>query len=436
VPIRARVASLKHLFDSLAATTYNKQQVDVWVYVDHDDEVTKKFIASNIHATYPYQIHWWLGERTQTQGEMTNILWQHSTTNASIYIPAPDDYVFNTPHWDETIRATFNRYPNRILLAYPDEPTASAEQVTFIILSAEWINSLGHFLTAYFPYWYDDTWLDQVAQMVQRKIKVEIQVNPQGNKGKTIRMRNLRFWSYFFHHTHDERVADAERLRQAIYGEGTPEYRRSAQIGAQLAAQFKTQTGQFDLASIAHTERHFAHEDIKSKPSERYLIVETDAARHLFDKASGYLKQDNPTEALYILNTISYALQHFTHVAYARALCLQALGRWDEAQQAARAELAFQSTHPPTHALLNQLFARAPYQAETLHTLRGSDLVPMGDNPNAVIKLSWRDELRVQLMPITLRLGLIWGIITMHSLAEWPAAFQDLWRRFWRRRAQ
>src|SRR5258708_11199852 len=222
-------------------------------------------------------------------------------------------------------------------------------------------------MTAYFPFWFDDTWVDQVAQMIQRKVNVSLQIDPQGNKGKTIRMRNLRFWNHFFNNTLDERVAEAELLRRAIYPLGSAAYQDNADWGEKLARRLRQESKKVDIEAVVYTERSFAGESIKLKPSSKYLAVEANAVQHLYHKAVALINQQRYEEALDLLENIRYASQTFSQVEYARAVCLSATQHGIEARQAALAELERQPGHAAAAALLGQLEAK---DAETSRTPR------------------------------------------------------------------
>ena len=127
-------------------------------------------------------------------GERLNKLREISNRNAGIYMAIADDYIFITKNWDNNLRKAINSFPDRIVLAFPEDPIAEPNQITHMWVSTEWTNILGRYISEYFPFWYDDVWYDQVAQMIQRKVKLDIEVIPQGDKGKTQGMRNLLFW--------------------------------------------------------------------------------------------------------------------------------------------------------------------------------------------------------------------------------------------------
>jgi tetratricopeptide (TPR) repeat protein/glycosyltransferase involved in cell wall biosynthesis len=329
MPTRKRTVFLEGVLDSLEEKTQNKDLIDLWLYVDHDDGETLDFIGRGRLNAYSFKIHWAVGERTGSQGEMVNILWRKCRTGAGIYMPLPDDYKIITHSWDRIVRETFNRFSPRILLAYVDEPTGAPGQTVLFLLSAEWINCLGRIVTHYFPYWFDDTWLDEVSQMVGRRIKIDIRMEPQSGKGKTIRMRNLPFWHKFYIHTADERLCDAEKLRRAIFSPESVEYRRNFELGLRMAAHFRTK-----MAAVNKDERlrlEEAYHGNKHRAANPGLVMhyrklEHNAQRILIEKAKTLLQSGRAVEALMILKTTAYADRRLPQAArlYRECMSVQA----------------------------------------------------------------------------------------------------------------
>ena len=342
LPTRKRPEKLKKLLDSISATTHRKQLVDVWVYVDNDDCVTRDFSKSDTVKQYDFDITWIFGERTKSQGEMDNILWNKCTANAGIYFPLIDDYVLVTQYWDDVVRQAFNSYPDRVLLAYPEDPTSALEQVTFPILSAEWINMIGRILTEYFPFWFDDTWLDQVAMMIQRKVKLDMRMEPQGGKGKTPRMKNLLFWwNYFQFNTMDERIADADRLRKVIYPERTKDYKKSKKEGEKLVEYFTNKARIKSNKDLLSMEKMYSDDPLKwnRQKKRRYIEIENNAVNHLVKKANCLFEYEHYDSALDALDNILLVSQKRGNTHFLKAKCLKQLGRLNDAKEALAIEL-------------------------------------------------------------------------------------------------
>jgi 2-polyprenyl-3-methyl-5-hydroxy-6-metoxy-1,4-benzoquinol methylase len=341
IPTRGRSHYLTKVFNSIEETTKDKSLVDVWIYVDDDDETTKQFIDTYPKDKHSFKIAYVVGPRTNTQGEMTNILREKCTTNPGIYMPAADDYLFVTKHWDNIVREMFNRYPDRILLAYPVDPLTAPDQVTHVILSAEWTNILGRFPTEYFPFWSDDTWLDQVSQMVQRKIRLDMQMEPQGGYGKTPRMKNLLFWQRFFNNTMDERIEDANLLRKAIYQENSPQYNKSVEEGDKLVKRFIMESKEQSDEDLILMEKRFSVVPENSKPQidYSYLIAETNAVNHLYKKLGPLINQGRSIEVLNILDNLMVAFQNKDKdIKYCRVIWQGRFRRiWQQFRRACRA---------------------------------------------------------------------------------------------------
>ncbi|MBF0227302.1 MAG: hypothetical protein HQK76_17795, partial [Desulfobacterales bacterium] len=328
LPTRKRHTQLKKLFDSIEENTQDKKLIDVWVYVDEDDELTKLFIHNNTWIKYNFKINWIIGERLPGRsGQILNELWKKCKTNAGIYMGISDDYIFIKKHWDELVRQAFNSYPDRILLAYPEDPTAGGEQVTFAIMSAEWLNIVGRFVPEYFPFWFGDTWIDQVAKLIQRKVKLDMRMEPQGGKGKTQGMKNLVFWQNFFNNMLDERINEADALRRSIYPPDSTEYHKSSQKVQVLIQQFIAQAKSIKDTDLMVMEENYALKSSKDPIKDAaYFICETNALNILFKKFNSLCIQNRLDEALDVLRNISQAsLLKYNEIDCMRTIVLNRL---------------------------------------------------------------------------------------------------------------
>jgi len=308
--MREKPQYLKNCFDSIEEVTEDISLIDVWLYVDEDDFITRKFIDNVQEDIYSFKRNWVIGERTKSQGRMYNILWERCTTNPGIYMVCTDDYLFITKFWDNIVREIFNRYSDRILIAHAIDQVGPKGIASFPFLSAEWINILGRIFSEFFPFWFDDIWLSQVAMMVQRKFSLnDIQMKPQGGGRRlTLRMKNLSFWYKFFLNTMEERIEEANILRKVIYRENSPEYNKSVKEGNRLIKRFMTE---YDTCeeSLCSMERQFSNcqKNLKSQTDNFYLLSEINAVNYLCKKIGLLLNQGALIEALAILDNLLYA---------------------------------------------------------------------------------------------------------------------------------
>jgi hypothetical protein len=358
LPTRQRTGALDRMFCSLAEMTEEKSLVDVWVYVDYDDRQTEEYISDGVWQGYGIDMMWYRGRRTQSQGEMNNTLWRHCTSHAGIYMTGTDDYLFVTKGWDQKVREAFSRFPDRIALAFPEDPTALPNMVTFPILSAEWINSFGRVLTNYFPFWFDDTWLDQVAQMIGRKVKLDVHMEPQGGKGKTPRMRNLLFWRNFFDFcTMEDRIDEADLLLRKIYQAGSIAYEESLAQAGKLVQSFLIDAQQRTEKQIAFMEEQYSSEPASWSTDKLlgYLQFESKIVTLLLERAYCFLEQQKSDKVLDLLKTIQCSSLQPQGLFYLQAQCLVAMKQYAEAEQILMAGLQRQPGDPHCLRLLQQV---------------------------------------------------------------------------------
>ena len=210
---RGRPEKLKRALTSLDDAAVMKDKIHLWAYVDDDDTPTLDLIDSGWDKNIGFQVNWHISSRPITQGAAFTEIW-HVSSNAALYMGFNDDYVINTPDWDLTVRETFRNVPDdRIAIGSISDPLMPENDDNFLVFTAEWINQVGHVIIPYFPYWFGDTWVQQIAEMVDRKYKIPVSVWPMdGEKGKTHRLWDLPFWTRFFNNLLVERVETAEGI--------------------------------------------------------------------------------------------------------------------------------------------------------------------------------------------------------------------------------
>ncbi len=294
MPTRGRTDKLQMVLDSIDATVVNADGVILNIYVDDDDLDTIEFSSAFTRLTeYRFCISWHILPRTGSMGMMLDALYRTSRP-AEVYAPMTDDYIFRTHGWDKLIRDVWARYPDGVWLAYPHDPT-SPGNVTFAIIGSCWISVTGRYLTNYFPFWFDDVWLDQVAQLIGRRIALPMEMEPIGGKGVTQRMFNLWFWQQFFANTLDERIEEANSLSRALVGKDREAFVANAAQRTEMVAEFDKSTRSYTKEEIANAEYRLSPRYPQKQISTnfRYIGKEVDAMLHLCDKLDRYQNIDN-----------------------------------------------------------------------------------------------------------------------------------------------
>lgn len=222
-PTRGRPLSVARLATSIRDTASGSIPVELICYVDDDDAPMK--VAVN---TLP-GIKFVVGPRM-----MLSEYWNELTKKArfDLIMLAADDMVFRTHGWDELVIDIFAGYPDRILLVHGDDLGPNGKSfATLPIVSRRWIETIGYFTPPGFPGDFADTWLNDVADMIGRKVLAPFVVEhmhhiwrkaqyDQTYKEKDIKQR-LHNSPQVYVNRLNERQRDAAKLKAVMIDETT-----------------------------------------------------------------------------------------------------------------------------------------------------------------------------------------------------------------------
>ena len=328
---RARPQMLAEVFASLATNTTRKDSASLWLYVDEDDTVTRDAIARSEFPDPGFPVHWHIGHRTGNVAEAFELLLREPTCVSDYYINSVDDARFDTPGWDEIIRNKFREFPDGFLLGFAHDPMTT-DAATYLIYSRQWVETLGGVFPLYFPHWFPDSWVDQVARMAGRYAKLPIVMYPIRGKGRTKLMRNLPFWTRFFQLTLPEREEAARKLIATI----NPADKAAALATLrQVADQFRKDGDCFsDVYCAFQEERHaeLAIED-REQFNAKYFKHEAVAVARLIELARELIAQKKFTAAMGLLDCVQLSDLKVRQAHALMAECLCGLGRNAEADR-------------------------------------------------------------------------------------------------------
>ena len=350
---RGRPEMLAEEIATLQANTVRKDKTTVWIYVDDDDEITQGAMRAGKFAAPGLEIHWQTGPRPPACGQAHQALWKASGGRAAIYMISCDDARFDTPGWDEIVRHEFGAYPDGVLLAFAHDPN-TGNQATYPFIGWGFLKSLGYerVFPGIFAFWFDDKWVEEIAQMAGRYVKIPIVINPiGGDKGKTQRMRCVPFWTRFFQLLLVERRDCARELIGAMF----PHDEAAAQHAlAEMEKEFSKlkkdgEDAFSDLYGVFQEERHsaLAPED-RNRFNPLYLKQEVAAVVRLLSIAQNHITKGNYQEALKYVEATQMADMRMRAAQDMKIQCLRALGRGGEAEGLAREALL---AWPETKAL-------------------------------------------------------------------------------------
>jgi hypothetical protein len=331
---RGRPELLAQAIDSISKTTAQKEKTHLWVYVDEDDQPTRQAIDAGKMPKSGLPTHWHIGPRTPGLGETHQAMWNASGRASEVYMIASDKSRFDTPNWDDVIRTRFAEYQDGVLLAYAHDPN-TADQATYPILGWGWLDTLGYFFPGYFPFWFDDKWVDEIGRMAGRCLKLPIVIAPIAGRGLTQRMRGMPFWVRFFQLTLVERKDAARKLIAAMYP--TDEAARNKALAAMeafAATLAKEGENYSDLYATFQEERHTAVSmEQRNSFDPLYFKQEARAVTRLILLAQEAMARSQHAEALTLLEGTQLSDLRVRYVERLKIECLRALGRQAEADR-------------------------------------------------------------------------------------------------------
>ncbi len=337
---RGRPEMLAQVFASLKANTTQKDKVSLWIYVDEDDAVTRQAVDDGLLRDAGVQLHWHYGPQTPSLCETQHALWREAGRTAEICMVSVDDARFDTPGWDDIVRAAAKKFPDGIYLAAPFDP-ATADTSTYPIFGRKWLETLQHIFPGHFPYWFDDRWVHQIGYMADRYEPLPIVMFPIRGKGRTRRMRDLPFWARFFQLMLVERNASARKLIEAMNQDENSQ-RTSLEKMAARARELAGQQERFsDLYCLFQEERFTLH-----TPEERrvfnagYFRQEALAVGRLLEEAQKLIAADEHAAALNFLDATLMSNLRVQQAQEMKVVCLRKLNRQTEADELAGETIA------------------------------------------------------------------------------------------------
>lgn len=217
---RGRPFRLQIALSRILNTAAHPGRVKIGVWCDDDDPQTA-IAASDFDEALIMS-----GPRPASLGEAQNAL--AAIMDADVYTVLADDVYPATIGWDlviDQMMASGNMPP---VMAW----NHGADDPAYPILTKEWVLASGGIFTARrFPFWFDDFWLAEVAELVTgQPVTYPVNMRLTGDKGKTPRMRDLPFWYRYFHATRPLRIAEAHAIHKELYDSELPD--RSAIIAS------------------------------------------------------------------------------------------------------------------------------------------------------------------------------------------------------------
>ncbi len=220
LPSRNRPENVKRLWDSIVDTTEDLNDIEMIVAVDNDDPQLEAYVK--LSKAEP--IHLIIMDRT-----VLSIYWNRCQKKAKgpIYMHAGDDIIFRTKGWDAQVKAAFDEYEDKIVFVHGDDGGGNGQNFgTHGFIHKNWVNAVGYFVPPYFSSDYNDTWLNDVSNMLSRRKYVDIlteHMHPAFGKGPMDITHEERLTRHrtdgvdaMYSNKAEERIQDSNKLREVM----------------------------------------------------------------------------------------------------------------------------------------------------------------------------------------------------------------------------
>ena len=168
-PTRIRPQAMEEFWESAYNHATHKDKIQICFYIDEDDsasinkfhELEKKYSRKQVKAK--------VGPRI-IMSDNWNKCWE--VADADIGCLCADDFRVETQGWDEIVLTHFNNTPDKILWLCGNDCNGQQEHLmgTFGFLHRRWIEAVGYFTPPYFSCDWCDTWINQVAIKLDRRV--------------------------------------------------------------------------------------------------------------------------------------------------------------------------------------------------------------------------------------------------------------------------
>ena len=168
-PTRQRPNRLSEFIMSVYMHTEVKNRVELLMYVDRDDPTKDQYLDFFEHCQTEFRdflrIHFVFDE-PKSVSKSWNDLYEKSV--GDIIIMGNDDLLYQTPSWDRMVELESNKFEDEIYCMWMDDRINRENHCAFPIVSRKWCETLGYFTPGVFHFGYNDTWVFDIAQKINR----------------------------------------------------------------------------------------------------------------------------------------------------------------------------------------------------------------------------------------------------------------------------
>jgi hypothetical protein len=135
---------------------------------------------------------------------------------ADLFVLGVDDAYPSNPGWDQQLADAAAKFTDGVGVVFFGDRKGPFDLPDGIAVTRKWIEQVGFFCPPYFPFWWHDTWIDELAKLTGRYVWADVTWEKHGKSEvgghKTTRMREVSWWARFFDATRQMRVDTAIRM--------------------------------------------------------------------------------------------------------------------------------------------------------------------------------------------------------------------------------
>lgn len=269
IPTKCRPLLLMSVLTAFDQLSSGKHEISYSVGLDEGDESAYE-AATLASREMPVDIKF-VPKDVLTIGGIWNFL--SSQVEADVYLAHVDDAIPLARYWDEQIARYIAQNP---ALSWSDIELGN--QAGYPIMSKAWLQANGGLCSEHFPFWFCDTWFEEVFQFTfNRKMLIPPNLAVGGKRGLTNNLRDLDFWWGFFNSTRRVRLLKAFELAKQFGSWQSGTYQEFL-LSRQAWIEAATRRDEDYRKVIPELEN--ARRDMRD-PSEKYMIAKVNAEAFL-----------------------------------------------------------------------------------------------------------------------------------------------------------
>jgi hypothetical protein len=164
-PTRQRHKQLIRFEKSVMDNLSNENEVKNFIYIDEDDPQLEQYLDTVLDKNFRHTI---VGEPKSVSKSWNDIAKKAIEWGTEILIMGNDDLIYRTNNWDKLILEEHLKIKDGIYCMWMNDLYKKETHCAFPIISNKAYNVLGYFSPGIFHFGYNDTWIFDIFQKIER----------------------------------------------------------------------------------------------------------------------------------------------------------------------------------------------------------------------------------------------------------------------------